>query len=336
MSEIETTVNSTSRSINFLGYIRQLLDKDQKICVILVVGKHISRLPKLFSFLREAPNIEISLLDKSNTEKLITQPVEGVLQYNKEAIEKIYGLTSGHPYLTQAICSAIYGLVRDNKLSVNITVQNVEDAVEKAFELAQSGLDGFWSNLIYEQQIILAAAAEAESIAISQNQAVSTKPLPLKLLEEKYGITITEPLNEAYEQLVEYGFGFLEKTQGKIKIELIRRWLVKRHPLEQEINNVEIINAVNANIQNYISKNFKQVNTNNMNPLNELVNHIGLAPGSDIGEVKSFIASLQNKLKARNDEYEALSQKLKVANESQADLQKRMQEMQNEIGRAHV
>ncbi|MBO1055481.1 MAG: AAA family ATPase [Dolichospermum sp. JUN01] len=250
VSEIETKVNSTSNSINFLNYIMQLLDKDQKICVIPVVGRHISRLPKLRSLLKSAPNIEISLLDKSNTEKLITQPAKGGLQYNKEVIEKIYGLTSGHPYLTQAVCFAIYGLVRDNKRSVNITVQDIEDVVETAIELAESGLDGFWDSLISEQKVILAAAAEAKNIAISQNQAVSKDPL--KLLEE-YGI-ITEFLTEAHEQLVEYGF--LENTQGKVKIELVRRWLSQKHQLKDEISNLEKINETKVkkliSIANYL------------------------------------------------------------------------------------
>ncbi|MFM7408728.1 MAG: ABC transporter substrate-binding protein [Cuspidothrix sp.] len=250
VSELETKANSISNSINFLNYIMQLLDKDKKICVIPVVGKHISKLPKLLSFLKEAPNIEISLLDKSNTEKLINQPAEGVLQYNKEAIEKIHGLTSGHPFLTQAVCSAIYNSVRYNDFPVNITVQDIENVVEKAIELAESGLDGFWSNLIPEQQVILAAAAEAENIAISQNQAVSKEPL--KLLEE-YGI-ITESLTEAYEQLVEYGF--LENTQGKVKIELVRRWLLKSEKLKEASSNLEKINETKVNkrisIANYL------------------------------------------------------------------------------------
>ncbi len=258
VSEIETKNNSTSNSISFLNYIMQLLDKDKKICIIPVVGRHISKLPKLLSFLKEAPNIEISLLDKSNTEKLITQPSEGVLQYNKEAIEKIYGLTSGHPYLTQAVCSAIYNLARDrynNKqvtCPVDITIQDIEDIVETAIEVAESGLDGFWSNLISEQQVILAAAAEAENIAISPNQAVSKEPL--KLLEE-YGI-ITESLTEAYEQLVEYGF--LENTQGKFKIELVRRWLVQKHHLKDEISNLDKINETKVNKRISIANDLRQ------------------------------------------------------------------------------
>jgi ABC-type branched-subunit amino acid transport system substrate-binding protein len=258
VSEIETKNNSTSNSISFLNYIMQLLDKDKKICIIPVVGRNISKLPKLLSFLKEAPNIEISLLDKSNTEKLITQPSEGVLQYDKEAIEKIYGLTSGHPYLTQAVCSAIYNLARDrynNKqvtCPIDITIQDIEDIVETAIEVAESGLDGFWSNLISEQKVILAAAAEAENIAISQNQAVSKEPL--KLLEE-YGI-ITESLTEAYEQLVEYGF--LEKTQGKFKIELVRRWLAQKHQLKDEISNLDKINETKVNKRISIANDLRQ------------------------------------------------------------------------------
>ncbi|UUO15661.1 ABC transporter substrate-binding protein [Dolichospermum heterosporum] len=266
VSELETKINSTSNSISFLNYIMQLLDKNKKICVIPVVGRHISKLPKLRSFLKEAPNIEISLLDKSNNEKLITQPAEGVLQYNEEAIERIYGLTSGHPYLTQAVCFAIYNLASNrykgkNQVSypLDITIQDVEAIVDIAIGLAESGLDGFWSNLISEQKVILAAAAEAENIEIEPEEFIDTT-LPISLLKllADYGIVRAEYLNKAYQQLVEYEFLDVKrnskeaKVKIKVKIELVRRWLVKRHHLKDLKDEISELQELDKNDVNHL------------------------------------------------------------------------------------
>ena len=74
-----------------------------------------------------------------------------------------------------------------------------------------------------------------------ESQGVS----PLRLLEE-HGIIKTIDLTEAGERLVNWGF--LDFTQDsknyiyKVKIDLVRRWLAKRHPLPQEIWELEKLN----------------------------------------------------------------------------------------------
>ncbi|MFM6908175.1 MAG: hypothetical protein ACKPKW_03400, partial [Dolichospermum sp.] len=54
----------------------------------------------------------------------------------------------------------------------------------------------------------------------------------------------TQDLRQAHEQLVEYEF--LDDTRCQVKIEPVRRWLYERHPLAQEINNVENINQTDV------------------------------------------------------------------------------------------
>jgi ABC-type branched-subunit amino acid transport system substrate-binding protein len=225
---------------NFCDYILQLQKRDQKLFIIPVVGRHISKLPKLVSSLREALNIEIGLLKKEDTQKLIIQPDQNVLNYEEEAIEAIFQLSAGHPYVTQCICSAIYNLARDrynqtNVLPQSINGHDVESIVDKAIELAEGGLDWFWGGLTTEQQVIFAAAAEAQNIAIQENEP------PQLMLLRSHGIA-TEYLNTANQQLHEYDF----LDNSRVKVEFVRRWLVKRHQLKEEISHLETVQQENV------------------------------------------------------------------------------------------
>jgi ABC-type branched-subunit amino acid transport system substrate-binding protein len=226
---------------NFCDYILQLQKRDQKLFIIPVVGRHISKLPKLVSSLREALNIEIGLLKKEDTQKLIIQPDKNVLNYEEEAIEAIFQLSAGHPYVTQCICSAIYNLARDrynqtNVLPQSINGHDVESIVDKAIELAEGGLDWFWGGLTTEQQVIFAAAAEAQNIPIKENEP------PQLMLLRNHGIE-TEYLKKADEQLRKYGF----LDNNRVKVEFVRRWLVKSHKLKDEISNLETVKQENIN-----------------------------------------------------------------------------------------
>ena len=237
----ERDTESDTDSNNFCDYILQLQTRDQKLFIIPVVGRHISKLPKLVSSLREALNIEIGLLKKEDTQKLIIQPDKNVLNYEEEAIEAIFQLSAGHPYVTQCICSAIYNLARDrynqkNVLPQSINGHDVESIVDKAIELAKGGLDGFWGGLTPEQQVIFAAAAEARNIAIQENEP------PQLMLLRSHGIA-TEYLKKADEQLHEYGF----LDNNRVKVEFVRRWLVKSHQLKEEISHLETVEQENVN-----------------------------------------------------------------------------------------
>jgi DNA polymerase III delta prime subunit len=227
---------------NFCDYILQLQKRDQKLFIIPVVGRHISKLPKLVSSLREALNIEIGLLKKEDTQKLIIQPDQNVLNYEEEAIEAIFQLSAGHPYFTQCICYAIHNLARDrynqkNVLPQSINGHDVESIVDKAIESAEGGLDWFWGGLTTEQQVIFAAAAEARNIAIQENEP------PQLMLLRSHGIA-TEYLKKADEQLHEYGF----LDNNRVKVEFVRRWLVKRHQLKEEISNLETVKQDNVGV----------------------------------------------------------------------------------------
>ena len=62
LTERDTELDTYSN--NFCNYIIQLLQKDNKLFIIPIAGRHISKLGNLSSFFRGSPNIEIGLLNK--------------------------------------------------------------------------------------------------------------------------------------------------------------------------------------------------------------------------------------------------------------------------------
>ena len=224
------------------SHIIKLRERYERLFIIPVVGRYISRLPNLRQLLREAPHYRIGFLDREHSKKIITQDGTVCLTYQPEAIEAIFHLSGGHPYFIQVICFILYTLTRERHnispghSSLIITHEDVENIVDTALEMAHGALD-FWFGLTPEQQVIISAVAEAQQIAIAENQSIPEQPLNLL---EKYGIVSTPDLREAHTQLVEYEF--LDDTQCQVKIELVRRWLCEEHPLAEEIRNLQNIN----------------------------------------------------------------------------------------------
>ena len=238
-----STNNENSSQIleNLFTYLDSILELDRKLFIILFSGRQSTYMPNILGTLKDAPIAEIGFLNKANSQKLITKPAEGILNYEAGAIQEIIHLSAGHPYFTQIICFALFGRARQSD-KWEVTKEDVNASVDKAIELAEAGLAWFWDGLSVWEQVVFAAVAEAQKV--SQDQPEKTAEEPLEIIQ-KYGITPTNSLLIAAKLLVKNGF--LDETGRKVKIEFVRRCLVQRHPLQQEISKLETIEKQQIN-----------------------------------------------------------------------------------------
>jgi len=221
-------------NIEFFRLINKWLSKwPEGLFIIPVVGRHLKELPNLLSLLRESPYKEISFLDRDSAEELITRPVRGVVTYQPNAIKEILSLSAGHPYFTQLICYELFNLARERQIWT-INAEDVKTIIDKAIERGEGGLAWFWDGLYPEAQVIFSAAAEAQHREERDDQ-VSYNP---RLLLQDYGI-ITDSLTQVAKEMVDYGF--LNESK-KVKIELVRRWLLQKHQLKHEITKLAEVN----------------------------------------------------------------------------------------------
>ncbi|NEQ82976.1 MAG: tetratricopeptide repeat protein, partial [Moorea sp. SIO2I5] len=219
----------------FFPYLADLIKQHDQLFVIAVVGRNLDDLPTLIRVFGSPPYQEIGFLNDISTRLLITKPNQGVLTYERNAIKAIYHLSAGHPYFTQVLCFTLFSEARENQ-NWRISGLDVELIVNQAIENAQGGLAWLWDGLPIPEQVVFSAVAEAQQRGISQNQRVLEDPLSFL---KRYGVIQTKSLYQATKRLKNYSF--LDDTECRVKVPLVRRWLVKYHPLRQEILALETL-----------------------------------------------------------------------------------------------
>jgi ABC-type branched-subunit amino acid transport system substrate-binding protein len=265
LDEFEALVDKYSASLleEFFNYLHSIIAVEDRLFLIMFAGRESANMPNLISYFPDASTREIGFLNEDSATQLITQPAQGILEYEPKAIQAIIELSAGHPYFIQVICFAIF--VRARELDEwHIKLENVDNIVDKAIENAEAGLAWFWDGLTIAEKVVFSAVAESQKIAIEESKTVPENAF--KLLE-KYGFLKTEALEKAIKELVVYKF--LDDTGNKIKIELVRRWLLQRHPLRQEIKELEKLNEED----NYLSYEAKEELLTQKKKQNHLANY---------------------------------------------------------------
>ncbi|MEM9544260.1 MAG: branched-chain amino acid ABC transporter substrate-binding protein, partial [Cyanobacteria bacterium P01_E01_bin.42] len=208
----------------------------EKLFIIPAIDHQLEDLPRLLSLFRRAPTQKIGLLSVEDSEKLITEPTKGILSYSQVAIQAILELSNGHPYFTQLLCFAVFMRTR-NQQNKQIISEDVQGIIDEALDMGEGGLVWFREGLPIPERVIFSAVAEAWERVNLRGDSSIEKPL---IILQEYGVVPTELLRQAKTQLIEWDFLelvdnedlLLDNSQTyQIKVELVRRWLVKQHPL---------------------------------------------------------------------------------------------------------
>ncbi|MDJ0518770.1 MAG: ATP-binding protein [Trichodesmium sp. MO_231.B1] len=245
LDEFDVLWDDNCSEINpFIDFLTSIINREEKLFIILFLGRRGNSLEFIsYLFGGEVPHQELGLLNKSDTKKLITEVAKGILEYEPEAIEEIWELAGGHPYYTQLLCFNLFQQAR-NLNRRNVTRQDVERIIDESLEKGEAAFVSPLEILSPGEKLIIYAVAEAQKY--SQSNIVS----PLEILEEhhrKLTQKMKEELTKAGEHLVDLGFlqKIGEQELGKnitpvykVKIELLRLWLLKRFSLETEIKEI--------------------------------------------------------------------------------------------------
>ncbi|NET24472.1 hypothetical protein [Okeania sp. SIO1I7] len=249
LDEFDVLWDDNCTEINpFINFLTSLINREEKLFIILFLGIRGDSLEYIsYLFGGEVPHQELGLLNKSNTENLITKIAKGILEYEPEAIEAILELAGGHPYYTQLLCFNLFQQAR-NLDRWNVTHQDVEGIIDESLEKGEAAFVSPLGILSAREKLILSAVAEAQKIATKSSQSNIVNPLAI--LERHHGkLTqkMKKELTKAAEHLVDLGFlqKIGEQELGKnvipiykVKIELLRLWLLKRLSLETEIEKI--------------------------------------------------------------------------------------------------
>ncbi|MDM3858473.1 MAG: ABC transporter substrate-binding protein [Aphanizomenon gracile PMC644.10] len=230
LDEFDALMNSHDSELleRFYQYLSSLVKINKKLFLILLIEQKSVNNHRISKIFKDVPVREIRLLDEDSTKKLIINPAKNILEYEEDAIKEIFDLSAGHPYFTQAICFTIFGRAREeNKWTVSS--EDVKVIINKAIELAEAGLTWFWEGFSILERVVFAAIAEAQE---NSNDYVE--------LIKKYRPDTEHKLIIETNQILRSN-GFLDEIKENVRIEFVRLWIIQRHPLKEEIHELDKI-----------------------------------------------------------------------------------------------
>jgi Tfp pilus assembly protein PilF len=226
---------------DFFPYLRSLLSLDRThLQFIFTLGRNLGDLSQVaISLFKGVPDKRVSLLSKPDTEILIRiSENENTLNWNPDAIEKVWSLTNGHPFLTQALCWQIWQNKHENtKNEIPIVdVSDVDNAVNLTLDRNRNALDWLWQGLGPAEKVVAASLAQAGKGVVTQEEIENL------LNDSGVVIIIRELREEAPKRLQEWDL--IEPADGGycFRVELLRLWIADRFPLslvQKELDNVQ-------------------------------------------------------------------------------------------------
>ncbi|MCJ7434948.1 MAG: AAA family ATPase, partial [Anaerolineales bacterium] len=113
-------------------------------------------------FFKAALYKKISFLTKDDGHRLITLPVQGILEYEKDAVQQIYEIVSGHPYFTQLICHELFSQCQKTGQRT-ISRVDVDAILDDVVERGTVNLKFVWDEAADLEKWALSGLAQLES-----------------------------------------------------------------------------------------------------------------------------------------------------------------------------
>ncbi len=208
----------------FLDYLQRLLERDPRLRLVFSAQSpaQLRALhPTLFGRLLWR---SLGPLSRQEALRLIKEPVEGAVEYDYEALERILELSSRWPAYIQRLCRRLVDLVGGRGLVSRADVDHVAE------DLAREGFPEFedlWTRLAPEERIVMAAVGELRG-----TQGLATRQDLLRVLR---GAGLDPPPQEvarAMDHLVEKeALERLGALSCRFPVHLMRTWVQAQHPL---------------------------------------------------------------------------------------------------------
>ncbi|MDX9993067.1 MAG: SUMF1/EgtB/PvdO family nonheme iron enzyme [Anaerolineales bacterium] len=220
-----------SAAAEFFPYLRKLLSLDPlRLQFVFVLGRNITDMSSVaLSVFKGAPSKRVSLLNQVETFKLARLSEQNnTLFWPEKALETVWDLTHGHAYLTQALCSQVWEAAYDESPGQppKVNPQMVEDAVDPALDASRNMLEWLWNGLGPAEKVVSAALAGAGRTVVDEAR------LGHILQESGVRILIRE-LQNAPQMLADWDILEPAEDGYVFRVELLRRWLAKYHPLSR-------------------------------------------------------------------------------------------------------
>jgi tetratricopeptide (TPR) repeat protein len=206
--------------------------------LVFVIGRNLEELSYLVGPLFKAlPRAQVSLLTPEEAQAVAQlSEKNGSLVWRGEAIERVWELTHGHPYLLQHLCWQVWQRAHERGQGQwAVRAEDVEGAAPTTLDASSNALEWLWGGLPPAARVVAAALAKAGDGVISE------KVLEGTLKESGVRVLIRE-LQDAPHLLVKWDI--IEPAEGgyRFRVELLRRWIAKSQSLtlvQRELDRIE-------------------------------------------------------------------------------------------------
>ncbi|WP_455392103.1 right-handed parallel beta-helix repeat-containing protein [[Eubacterium] cellulosolvens] len=233
--ELEVKVDSGLLDKNIFSYLRHLMQHTKQLAFIFTGTSRLEDLKTDYwsIMFNIALYKRVSFLSEAETRELIIEPVRKYnMIYDSLAVEKIYRLTSGHPYFTQLLCHALVNLHNNQKKNY-ITIQDVNGELYRIIERGQMHFDFIWDKSTIQERLVMTTLTKSlqEEDAVTVSSIVN-RLLTYDLLVDSNEITKTLDIlasKEIIEKIMDH------TTTYEFKVDLIRIWLETTKHLDQVV-----------------------------------------------------------------------------------------------------
>lgn len=237
---------------SFFPYLQNWLKTGAGVQAVFALGRRPGKLSAntllTFKIIRSR---KILLMAKRDCEAIIRQSEKNQsLRWSREAMNRVWYWTKGHPYFTQLLCSEIWESAHVKQTSQTIrTLEDVDAAIEGTLEQGAHVFHWIWNDLPLAEQIVLAAMAETRKDAFTQKEfteVLNHSEVRSIVKEIKFRPTVLI----WWELLCPANGGF------RFAVPLFRRWLANEKPLRRvkaklELNLERLAEALERSGKNY-------------------------------------------------------------------------------------
>jgi AAA+ ATPase superfamily predicted ATPase len=243
---LESKIDREELSRMVIPYLAGLLERKGRISFIFTGSRNLEERSTFHWRLMMGKSLyrKISYLTKADTERLIRNPVQGLVDYDAAAVSMIYRLTSGQPFYTQVICQNLVDHLNELRRRT-VGSKDVLTIVDAIVDNPLPQMIYFWDSLPVDEKIALSLLAET----LGDESGWESADGLLANMTDK-GVTLdTElvTLNAALERLFEKEL--LAKSGDRTfqyRVDLLRHWIRRTHSIWQVVKETRSVPLAGA------------------------------------------------------------------------------------------
>lgn len=247
LEQLQSSVAHGRLARDIFPYLRSLMQHRARLTFILAGTNHLVE-EGWNEIFHVGISREIVALTRSETEKLIREPVSPLIHYEDVAVDQIWLATRGHPYFTQLICHQLVSSANlEGRSHKVISIEDVRRVIGATVAGDDSHLLHLWQESTAVEQLVLAAlagtreageeplsrldilsrlsrAADEEQVQKALGSLEQRRLVSPRAVERQLPRLLPRP--EGWEPMV-----VTKDYTYAVAFDLLRRWVVRKRPL---------------------------------------------------------------------------------------------------------